>query len=364
MKLTVAQPDLMAGINRVRSVVLMTSPMTVLTYVKLVARSDALLITATDYTVEATAHIPATVETENGVLVAAGKLIDFVRRIPADRKVIIDAISGAVSIRAGRSRAKLPTLPFDKFPSIDKKFDAAGFTLTPDEVGRVLFDPLPAVSDNEIRYYLCGVFLHIANKKLCGVATDGVALIKKSIDAPEDSVGTPDVIIPEKTITTLQRCMSDENVTVSTDGTMIRFTAPEFSIVSRVIDGTFPDYNRIIPSDKPSPVTVNRAEALAVIDRVSSVADDHHRALIFERDADGIAVHTDRQSTVDAADVIEAEVSESFPYVGFAAKQVAPLIKAMKGDSMTCYFGGTTEPHAFSDSENPDDVYILMPVLA
>lgn len=362
MKFSIPQPDLLAAINRVRSVVEARNTIPVLGFLKLEANGGELAITATDMGVLATSKTPAAIESDGAALVESAKLYDFVRNIPADREIIVETSEHAATIKAGRSRAELATLPVDQFPLPNRDVGGDAFVLSADDVRHVLFGPLSAVSDEEIRYYLCGVYLHTADGELRGAATDGHVLIKRVVDAPAVCELTSGVIIPSKALATLQKCLNDEDLEVSVGEAAIRFEAPSFIIRSNLINGTFPDYERVIPPERENPITVDRAEASNVITRVASVTVDHLKTVIFEHDAEGILVRTPAAAIDEARDIIAAKTNGEFPLTAFSVRQMAKLLGSIEGEQVVFHFNDTAAPHVFIDPAHSRDLRVLMPV--
>jgi len=362
MKIIIPQKDLMGALNRVRSVVENKSTIPVLGFLKFESEGDGVLgVSGTDMDIQVKVKVPAAVD-QGSALIEGSKINEFVRRIPADRDIVIEADEEFATIKAKRSRAKLSTLPVGDFPKARTGIAGAPFTLTSDDVHHVLAGPLPAVSDEEIRYYLCGVFMHIDDGKLIGAATDGHHLIKTCVDAPPGCSLESGVIVPTKAINVLQKCLDDEDVSVAVDDGAIRFSTSSFDIQSRLVNGTFPDYQRVIPSERDHPVSVHRKEAIGVVARIASIAPEEFRSVLLEHDDGGIAVKLPQRSGVEADDIIFAETNGEFPFVAFSAKRMEELLAAMQSERVTFHFNDAGAPHVFIDNDRPDDIHILMPM--
>lgn len=361
MKATIPQPDLLAAINAVRSVI-EKSTIPVLGSFKIDTRDDHIAITATDLNMLATIKTAAEVSDPGEAPVDAGKFYEFARRIPSDRSITLETEDLGAVIKAGRSRAKLATLPVDQFPIPQDPVEGTSFDLAAADVESVLFGPMPAVSSEETRYYLGGVFLHAFENELRGTATDGHKLISKGCALPEGALDLAGVIIPDKPLGVLQRAARGEDVAISVNSRSIEFRTESLVLRSNLIDGTYPDYQRVIPAERDNPVSVDRAEALAVIDRVGSMASGDMRTMVFCHDEGGIEVKTTENVESTADDVITAETNGDFPYIGFDGKKVTSMLQAMSGDRMVFYFNDHGAPHVFADPEHEQDIYVLMPV--
>lgn len=361
MKAVIAQADLHEAINRVRSII-EKSTIAVLGSFKIEAEGDRLSITATDLNMLGTVHVDAEINEPGAMLVDAGKVYEFVKRIASDRPITLENDDTGAIIKAGRSRAKLAALSVDDFPIPQDAVEGTSFDLASADVDTVLFSPMPAVSQEETRYYLGGVYLHAFENELRGTATDGHKLISKSCALPEDAQDLHGVIVPEKPLSVLLRAAKGDDISMTVGRRSIEFRTENLLIRSNLIDGTFPEYRRVIPTERENPVSVDRVEALAVIDRVGCMSQGDMRTMVFCHDDDGIEVQTPEGAEATADDVITAETNGKFPHVAFDGKKIVKILQAMTGERVIFYFNDTGSPHVFADPDREQDIYVLMPV--
>ncbi|CAN7603540.1 DNA polymerase III subunit beta [Bosea sp. LjRoot237] len=226
-------------------------------------------ITGTDLDIRITNRGAAKVAEGGAVTVSASKLGDIVRKLPANADISVSVEPNNLIVKSGRSRFKLPTLPPEDFPDITVgKFDA---TFTTDLAA--LFAPVKfAISTEETRFCLNGIYLHVIDGKLRGVATDGHRLAQHDGAAVDQFQG---VIVPRKVI----GLVPAGEIEVSVSATKVRFVSDALEVVSKVIDGTFPDYQRVIPRDNAKVATVDRAALFAAADRVSTISSERGRSV-------------------------------------------------------------------------------------
>jgi DNA polymerase-3 subunit beta len=256
MKLSIERAALLRAVSQAQSVVERRNTIPILANVLIEAEGDTVSFRATDLDIEVVDRIPAKVERAGATTVSAVTLHEIVRKLPDGALVSIteDGAAGRLMVEAGRSTFQLATLPKEDFPVMASSEYAANFA-APAPVLRRLFDKSKfAISTEETRYYLNGVYLHVAEAEdgpaLRAVATDGHRLARIDAPVPDGAADMPGVIVPRKTVGELRKLLEDDEaeIAVSVSETKIRFATPEITLTSKVIDGTFPDYSRVIPS--------------------------------------------------------------------------------------------------------------------
>ncbi|MEL7346722.1 MAG: DNA polymerase III subunit beta, partial [Pseudomonadota bacterium] len=255
MRVAIERAALLKAMSRAQGVVERKNTIPILANVLMEAEAGQISLRATDLDIEVIERLPANVETAGATTVSAQLLHDIVRKLPegAEVTLALDPGSGQLHISAGRSRFKLATLPREDFPLMASSEYAVSYA-APAPILRRLFDKSKfAVSVEETRYYLNGVYLHVADEAgaphLRAVATDGHRLARIDADLPEGAAGAPGVIVPRKTVGELRKLLDDDEATVqvSVSETKIRFSVGQLVLTSKVIDGSFPDYTRVIP---------------------------------------------------------------------------------------------------------------------
>jgi DNA polymerase-3 subunit beta len=323
------------------------------------ADGGTVTVKGTDLDIEITTTGAATVATAGAVTVDAKRLEDIVRKLPAAATIAVELLDGAqLTVKSGRSRFRLPTLPVADYPDIAAEM--AGATTFDADIA-ALFKPVAfAISTEETRHYLNGIYLHvIANsddgERLRAVATDGHRLAQHDQPLEPAAAGMPGVIVPRKTVGLVPPGV----VTVSVSETKIRFTADGLTVTSKVVDGTFPDYRRVIPNANDKMATVEREALFSAADRVSSVTGERGRAVKFAFTSGAVALSV-RGETGDATDELAIEYELEPMEIGFNAGYLRDILGVFPDEQVQIRFGESNGP-ALITSGGPL-LCVLMPM--
>ncbi|HET9510900.1 MAG TPA: DNA polymerase III subunit beta, partial [Sphingomonas sp.] len=255
MKATIERATLLKGLSHVQSVVERRNTIPILSNVLIDATGEgAIRLMATDLDLQVDETVPAAVDQPGTTTVSAHTLFDIARKLPEGSQVELSAAEGRLQIRAGRYNSSLPTLPRDDFPVIAEGELPTTFELPAETLKQIIDKTRFAISTEETRYYLNGIFLHVADDGgapvLKAAATDGHRLARVTVPRPEGAEAMPDVIVPRKCVGELRKLLDevDGSVGVSLSGSKIRFDLGQAILTSKLIDGTFPDYSRVIPT--------------------------------------------------------------------------------------------------------------------
>ena len=287
MKFSIERGALLKAVAQAQSVVERRNTIPILANVLIEAEGAEVQFRATDLDIEVVDKAPAQVERAGATTVSAVTLHEIVRKLPDGALVTLadDGASGRLSVEAGRSHFNLATLPREDFPVMASSEYSANFS-APAPMLRRLFDKSKfAISTEETRYYLNGVYMHVAEsdggKVLRCVATDGHRLARIDADLPDGAADLPGVIVPRKTVGELRKLLENDEVqiAVSVSETKVRFATPDITLTSKVIDGTFPDYTRVIPTGNTRRLEVDASEFAQAVDRVATVSSERSRAV-------------------------------------------------------------------------------------
>lgn len=331
MELTIPRPDLARALISLSRVIESRNTIPILGHVALRAADGRLSISGTDLDIEASADMPCNVDEPGAITVNASALTDMVKKLP-DEPVSMRLDENQILLRCGRSRVKLHTLPIADFPEFSTgEFDAT-FTMPAAEL-RALFAAVSfAVSTDETRYYLNGVYLEQRDGALRAVATDGHRLAH--FDAPVQAKGIPAVIVPRKTASEMERLLERRNddVTVSVSKQKIMFAMTGTTLASKLIDGTFPDYQRVIPTKNDKSLVIQHGATLAAaLARVSTVSSDRGRAVKLSA-ANGVLTLEARNPDIgDATDQIDVTYDDAPIEIGFNARYLADILDGIAG---------------------------------
>src|ERR1700704_5999218 len=315
MKVTVERAALLKSLGHVHRVVERRNTIPILANVLIKADNSKLACKATDLDLEVTEAISAEVGPPGSTTVPAHMLYEIVRKLPEGAQIVIEASTdrAVLAIRAGRSRFTLQTLPESDFPDLAAGEMTHTFKLPAADLKRLIDKTQFAISTEETRYYLNGIYLHAAGtpnaQTLRAVATDGHRLAQFELPLPAGADGMPGIIVPRKTVGEVQRLIEDNEaeITVELSQGKIRFTLGDTVLTSKLIDGTFPDYGRVIPVGNDKELTVDKKEFEQAVDRVSTVSSERGRAVKLSLPSGKLMLSVTNPASGSATEEIEVE---------------------------------------------------------
>lgn len=370
MRVTVERAALVRALSHVHRVVERRTTIPILSNVLLRSDAGGLRLKATDLDLEVIETVPAEVSQPGATTVPAHTLHDIVRKLPDGAQVSLETTgdSGQMQLRSGRSRFTLQTLPETDFPDIAAGEMSHRFSIESDTLRQLIGRTQFAISQEETRYYLNGIFAHTIEVQgatmLRMVATDGHRLARVEAPAPAGSNGMPGVIIPRKAVAEIQKLIEgrDGDVAIELSPTKIRVTVGETVLTSKLIDGTFPDYQRVIPSGNDKRLIVDRAEFSAAVDRVSTISSERGRAVKLSV-ADGkIVLTVTNPDSGSATEEVEADYDATPLDIGFNARYLLDIAAELDGDTTLFKLAEPGSPTIIQDRENAPALYVLMPM--
>ncbi len=370
MKISVERSALLKATSRAQGVVERRTTIPILSNVLIEAAGNDASIRATDLDIEVLEVIPAMVERAGAATVPAHTLHEIARKLPDGATVLLshDAAAGRLDVSAGRSRFTLPTLPREDFPVMASSEYAATYR-APAPVLRRLFEKASfAISTEETRYYLNGVYLHIAErdgvKLLRAVATDGHRLACIDAPAPEGSVGAPHVIVPRKTVGELRKLMEDDDaeIEVAVSETKIRFSCDGLVLTSKVIDGAFPDYTRVIPQGNDKRMEVDAQDFARSVDRVATVSAERSRAVKLSLDQDRLTLTVNSPDSGSATDELIVAYADAPLEIGFNAKYLLEIAGQIDRENAVFLFADSGAPTLVREGDDSSAIYVVMPM--
>ncbi|MCV0395016.1 MAG: DNA polymerase III subunit beta [Rhizobiaceae bacterium] len=370
MRVTLERSNLLKSLNHVHRVVERRNTIPILGNVLLRADGGSLEMKATDLDIEVTEATPAQVDQAGATTVPAHLLYDIVRKLSDGAEVMLklDETGNAMSIISGRSSFRLQCLPQSDFPELTAGSFSHIFRLDAEDLKQLIDKTQFAISTEETRYYLNGIFLHTLEAdgklKLRSVATDGHRLARAEMEAPAGSEGMPGIIIPRKTVNELQKLVDVEDVKVAVElsDTKIRFTIGSVVLTSKLIDGTFPDYQRVIPTGNDRPLVLDRQTFAAAVDRVSTISSERGRAVKLAI-ADGQVVLTvNNPDSGSATEEVAADYDSEAIEIGFNARYLLDVTAQLSGDSARFMLADAGSPTLIQDPADDQALYVLMPM--
>ncbi len=370
MKIVIERSSLLKALSHVQSVVERRGTIPILSNVKLEAAADLLYLTATDMDIAVVERAKATVTEPGLTTVPAQTFYDIVRKLPDGSQVEISRNNDATKlvIRSGSSRFSLSTLPVEDFPVMTEGDLPFSFSITTAECNALIDKTRFAVSTEETRYYLNGIYLHAAETQGIGVlrsvATDGHRLARIEVALPAGASGMPGVIIPRKTIGEIKKLTEDgvTHVDISLSESKIRFTCGNAILVSKLIDGTFPDYERVIPSGNDKIMEVDGKAFTRAVDRVSIIASEKTRGIKLSVAQGKLTLSADSPEHGAASEEVEVNYAAEPVEIGFNSRYLLDMMAQMEGDMVQFVLADGTSPALVRDTADVSALYVVMPM--
>jgi DNA polymerase III subunit beta len=357
MKFTAEQATLSKAIAKVAGIIERRNTIPILANVVIRAEDNRLTITGTDLDIEAVTTISANVSSPGVTTINAALFSDIVKKTPPGKLIEFDLDGDHLSIKAGRSKFRLAVLSADDFPLMKSGDFLASFQISAPELARLFGKAAFAMSTEESRYYLNGVYLHPSDGVVTAVSTDGHRLAKVTSTTNAEFNG---VIVPRKMVAEIRKVLGLGDVSVSVSEFKIRVDMGETVITSKVVDGTFPDYRRIIPARHPNSVTVDAKDLARAADRVASVTEDRSRIVVFEA-KDGTVKISASAGVGQAEDIIDATIIGDDVRTGFNSAYMRETLSQADGGDVLIEYDGVNEPFIIRPTEDAGFMAILMP---
>jgi DNA polymerase-3 subunit beta len=337
----------------------------ILSNVLIEARDDnSIRLMATDLDLQVDESVPANVDQPGATTVPAHTLFDIVRKLPEGSQVELNVAEGKMHLSAGRSRFHLSTLPRDDFPVISEGELPTKFELPAATLRQIVDKTRFAISSEETRYYLMGIFLHVADDQLKAAATDGHRLARVVIPKPDGADAMPDVIVPRKCVAELRKLLEEVEGTVeiSLSPTKIRFGLGSAVLTSKLIDGTFPDYNRVIPTANDKLLKLDPKTFSAGVDRVSTIASEKTRAVKMSVDRDKVTLSVTSPESGTATEELPADYGSDTIEIGFNARYLLDILGEIEGDTVEVHLADAAAPTLLRENDKSNALYVLMPM--
>jgi DNA polymerase-3 subunit beta len=370
MKVTIERAELLKSLGHVHRVVERRNTIPILANVLVRAEKAALSLKATDLDLEVIESISAEVSPAGSTTVPAHMFYEIVRKLPEGSQVVLESSSdrAVLAIRAGRSRFTLQTLPESDFPDLAAGDMTHKFALAAADLKRLIDKTQFAISTEETRYYLNGIYLHVAGsgktQTLRAVATDGHRLAETDLSVPAGAAGMPGVIVPRKTVTELQRLIEDTEgeVAIELSSSKIRFSIGRVVLTSKLIDGTFPDYQRVIPAGNDKELTVDKKDFEAAVDRVSTVSSERGRAVKLSLSSGKLILSVTNPDSGSATEELEVEYDADPLDIGFNSRYLLDIAGQLDGEVAVLKLADPGSPTLIQDKDAKGALYVLMPM--
>ncbi len=373
MKATIERATLLRALSHVQSVVERRNTIPILSNVLIDAQPQGTIrLMATDLDLQIDETIAAAVDQAGATTVSAHTLFDIARKLPEGAQVELSAAEGRLTIVAGRARFQLATLPRDDFPVIAEGELPTQFELPAETLKAIIDKTRFAISTEETRYYLNGIFLHVADdggpaggqSVLKAAATDGHRLARVTVARPEGAEAMPDVIVPRKCVGELRKLLDeiDGSVGVSLSPSKIRFDLGQAILTSKLIDGTFPDYSRVIPTANDKLLKLDPKSFMEGVDRVSTIATEKTRAVKMAVDRDKITLSVTSPENGAAAEEVPGDYAALPLEIGFNSRYLLDILHQIEGDSVEVHLADAAAPTLIRENDKSPALYVLMPM--
>ncbi len=370
MRITIERASFLKSLNHVQSVVERRNTIPILSNVLLMADKGTLSLTATDLDIEVVETVVADVVRAGATTASAHTLYDIVRKLPDGSQVQLEfgEADGRLTLSAGRSKFQLQALPREDFPAMAAGELPHKFSLTTPELIALIDKTRFAVSTEETRYYLNGIYLHVQSEKgkalLKAVATDGHRLARYELPAPKGAAEIPGIIVPRKTVNELRKMLDDSEgeVSVSVSDTKIKFGIGRLTLTSKLIDGTFPEYQRVIPTGNDKSLEVVRDELKDAVDRVSTVSSEKSRAVRLNLEKGRLTLSVVSPEAGTATEELMIDYKHSPIEIGFNARYIMDILERIDGSKAVFLFSDAGSPTLVRESDSDAALYVLMPM--
>jgi DNA polymerase-3 subunit beta len=368
MKATIERATLLKGLSHVQSVVERRNTIPILSNVLIEAQAGgAMRLMATDLDLQIDETIPAAVDQPGATTISAHTLFDIVRKLPEGSQVELTAAEGRITVVAGRARFTLSTLPRDDFPVIAEGELPTTFELPAETLKQIIDKTRFAISTEETRYYLNGIYLHVtddATPMLRAAATDGHRLARVTVARPDGAEAMPGVIVPRKCIAELRKLLDevDGSVGVSLSASKIRFDLGQAILTSKLIDGTFPDYSRVIPTGNDKILKIDPKSFMEGVDRVSTIATEKTRAVKMALDRDKVTLSVTSPENGGAVEEVPGDYAAAPFEIGFNSRYLMDILNQIEGDLVEVHLADAAAPTLIRENDNSPALYVLMPM--
>ena len=369
MKFLVAKPIIFKTLSHLQSIVNKKNALPILSNILIEANDNNLILSSTDMDISIKEKIACNVIEGGSTTLNAQIIYDIIRKLPDNNEVEFISNDGKIlTIRSNVSKFSLPCLPKDEFPIIDTQAKGKNIKISSKTIFNLINKTKFAISNEETRYFLNGLYFNISffqnSSNLTFVGTDGHRLATSSISIDEPLKEIPGVIIPKKTINELSKLLSENesNIEIDISKNRIIFYIENLILISKLIDGNFPDYNRVIPKNNTNLLKINRVNLLSAVDRVSTIANENSPSIKFKLFKDLLNLSTINTENSTATEDIKADYKGEELEIGFNSKYIMDILDNLEESEISLSFGNNSTPMLVQEKSNSHNVFVLMPM--
>jgi DNA polymerase-3 subunit beta len=363
MKFTAAREALLKPLQAVIGVVERRQTMPILSNVLIVAKGGQLAVTATDLEVELVADAEVESESDGEITVSGRKLLDICRALPEGSEVNVSLSGEKLCVRAGRSKFNLVTLPAAEFPVVEDIKAEQTITISQESLGRLMDKTHFSMAQQDVRYYLNGMLLETGGKQIKAVATDGHRLALCTANIEGDDLAEQQVIVPRKGVLELQRLMSGEgDLNIELGANHIRVQLDGIRFTSKLIDGRFPEYDRVIPKESSNELKADRGEFKSALQRTAILSNEKYRGIRLVIRDSGVVLQAHNPEQEEAEEELSVEYSGEDIEIGFNVNYLLDALGAVEGDDVTLSVQDSNSSCLIRQPGNEDCTFVVMPM--
>lgn len=365
MKLSISRDQLLKPLQQVSGVVEKRQTLPVLSNVLMVVEGGKLSLTGTDLEVELIANTELAGNFGDGeITVPARKLLDICKALPASAEIEFKLDAQKLQLKSGKSRFTLVTLPANDFPNLDESVGAYNFTISQKALKKLIDQTAFAMAHQDVRYYLNGMLFEVTSGRLRTVATDGHRLAMSDVIATTKSDEKMQVIVPRKGVQELSRLLSDDEgeVTITLGSNHIRAELGNVTFTSKLLDGKFPDYERVLPKGGDKIVLAGREELRQSLSRASILSNEKFRGIRLSLTPGLLRVQANNPDQEEAEDDVSVEYDGDKLEIGFNVQYLLDVLGVLQSSNSKLTFGDANSSVLMEDAENGQSVYVIMPM--
>ena len=367
MKFSIVKADLIKPLVHIHSVVERKNTIPILSNLIIETVSNEINFIATDMEIDIKEKIIANTISEGKLTVPAHTLHDIVRKLPDGSEILMKLDENNLVLECGKSKFTLPTLPLDDFPVMTDISDGKEFSLSSADLKNLIDNTKFAISSEETRYYLNGIYIHQDEENkgfLKAVATDGHRLAQVKTNLPSGADGIPSIIIPRKTVNEVRKLLDDTDgdILIKVSNKKIRFTINNCILTSKLIDGSFPDYQRVIPKENKNNLNVLTKDFKEAVDRVSTISIEKTRAVKLEINSESLFLKVNNHEIGNAIEELSINFSGDALEIGFNSKYLLDIANQINGEKIQFSLSDSSSPALITDEEQEGTIFVLMPM--
>ncbi|MEM8561921.1 MAG: DNA polymerase III subunit beta [Pseudomonadota bacterium] len=365
MKFSIARDALLQPLNLVAGVVERRQTLPILANVLLVLDEDRLSLTGTDLEVELLGRVKLDQAGESGeVTVPARKLVDICKSLPEGSDIQLAAQDNKVTIKSGRSRFTLATLPAREFPNVEDSLGTHQFTVKQGQLKRLIERTGFAMAQQDVRYYLNGMLWEIKEAALRVVATDGHRLAMCTLDSKLAPSEDTQVILPRKGVLELSRLLldSEADIAIVIGSNHVRATTEHFTFTSKLVDGKFPDYQRVLPRSPDKVVLGSRVELRQAFTRAAILSNEKYRGVRLKVTQNSLDIVANNPEQEEAEESVSVEYQGEPLEVGFNVSYLLDVLGVLSGEQVKLSLSDPNSSALLEESETDDSLYVVMPM--